>query len=110
MVLKHGEKLHLIHLPRYEGDAHRHFVGAIEAVDGPLIRVKGYLFAKEGKTNEFKRREPLRTRIVSLHSGAVLVNVLPDSVQIEKVVYRPAGGGGFAITDGSDWHMDITHL
>ncbi len=94
----------------YDGDARRHFVGTVEACDGPLARVVGYLFAMDTKLNEFVKHDALRTRIIPLDCGSVIVNVLPDQVQIEKVIYKFRPGGAIVVTDGSKWHFDITHL
>ena len=110
MILKPGEKIHVIHRQLYDGDARRHFIGTIEACDGALARVKGYLFAMDMKLNQFVKRDTLRTRIIPLDSGSVIVNVLPEHVQIEKVAYKYRPAGDILVTDGGEWHLDITHL
>jgi hypothetical protein len=109
-ILKVGENIHVIHRKLYEGDIHRHFVGVVQACEGALVRVKGNLFAMDAKTNQFMKRDSPRTRIISLDSGEVIVNVLPEQVDIDQISYKPRPGGGFQVTDGSAWHFDITHL
>ena len=110
MILSPGEKIHVIHRQFYEGDTRRHFVGTVEACDGALARVRGYLFAMDAKSNQFVKRETLRTRIIALDCSSVIVNVLPEQVQIDKVSYHYRSGGDILVTDGGDWHLDITHL
>jgi hypothetical protein len=110
MILKPGEKIHVIHRQLYDGDARRHFVGTVDACDGTLARVGGYLFAMDTKSNQFIKRDTLRTRIIPLDSAAVIVNVLPEKVQIEKIAYKYRPAGDILVTDGSDWHLDLTHL
>lgn len=110
MVLNLGEKIHVIHRQLFAGDVKRHFIGRIEGTEGPLVRVQGYLFAMDTKLNQFARRDTLRTRIISLDSGSVIVNVLPEQVEIKNVSYDYRPGGDIVVTDGGDWHLDITHL
>jgi hypothetical protein len=45
MILNSGEYVHIIHRQLFPGDARRHFVGTVEAHEGSIVRVKGYLFA-----------------------------------------------------------------
>lgn len=110
MILKIGEKIHVIHRQFFSDDARRHFVGEVRAFEGALVRVKGYLFAMDKASNQFVKRDTLRTRIISLDSEGVIVNVLPDQVQIENITYEYRSIGDLLVTDGSDWHLDITHL
>ena len=62
MILNAGEYVHIIHRQLFPDDAQRHFVGTVESPEGQLVRVKGYLFARDSKTSQFVRREQLRTR------------------------------------------------
>jgi hypothetical protein len=109
MILNTGEYVHIIHRQLFPDDARRHFVGTVESHEGALVRVKGYLFAMDPKQNEFVRREQLRTRVVSLND-AVILNVLPARVQIDQITYTHRPNGDILVTDGTDWHLDITHL
>jgi hypothetical protein len=109
MILNSGEYIHIIHRQLFSDDARRHFVGTVESHEGPLVRVKGYLFAMDAKQNEFVRREQLRTRVVSLND-AVIVNILPAQVKIDQITYTHRPNGDIFVTDGTDWHFDITHL
>ena len=109
MVLNSGEYIHVIHRQFFQGDAQRHFVGTVESHEGPLVRAKGYLFAMDSSHSQFVRREQLRTRIFSL-GDVVIVNVLPARVKVDQITYTHRPNGDIHITDGSDWHLDITHL
>jgi hypothetical protein len=108
MIINTGEYVHVIHRQLFPNDAQRHFVGTVESHEGTILRVKGYLFARSG-SNEFVRRVQLRTRLISLND-AVIVNVLPASVRIDRINYTYRPNGDIYLTDGSDWHLDITHL
>jgi hypothetical protein len=109
MVLNSGEYVHIIHRQFFPDDARRHFVGTVESHENELVRVKGYLFATDSTNSQFVRREQLRTRIFSL-GDAVIVNVLPARVKIDQITYTHRPNGDVHITDGTDWHFDITHL
>ncbi len=93
MMLKPGEKIHVIHRQLYESDARRHFVGIVEACEGSLARVKGYLFATDIKSNQFVKRDSLRTRLIPLDAAEVIVNVLPEQVKVEEITYKYRGPG-----------------
>ena len=77
--------------------------------EGALVRVKGYLFAMDSTNSQFVRREQLRTRVVSLND-AVIVNMLPAHVKIDQITDTHRPNGNIHVTDGTDWHLDITHL
>jgi hypothetical protein len=109
MILNTGEYVHIIHRQLFREDAQRHFVGTVESHEGAIVRVKGYLFAMDPKRNQFVRREQLRTRVVSI-TGDVIVNVLPAHVKIDEITYSHRPNGDIHVTDGTDWHLDITHL
>lgn len=47
-ILSVGEKIHVIRRQLFEGDTRHHFVGTVEACDGYLARVKGYLYHHAG--------------------------------------------------------------
>jgi hypothetical protein len=109
MVLNNGEYVHIIHRQLFPDDGQRHFVGTVESHEGNLLRVRGYLFAMDRKRNEFVRREQLRIRVISL-GDAIILNVLPAHANIDKITYSHRPNGDVLVTDGTQWHLDITHL
>jgi len=109
MILNSGEYIHIIHRQLFPDDVRRHFVGTVESHEGSLVRVKGYLFAMDSKHNEFVRRPQMRTRVISLNDR-VIVNILPAHVQIDRITYKNLPNADIVVTDGTDWHFDITNL
>ena len=109
MIINIGEYVHIIHRQFFQSDAQRHFVGTVEAYEGELVRVKGYLFAMDSTQSQFVRREELRTRIISLNES-VIVNILPSHVKIDEITYTHRPNGDIFVTDGTEWHLNITHL
>jgi hypothetical protein len=109
MILQVGEKILVIHRQLFDRDTKRHFIGTVEQCEGPLVRVTGYLFAMDARVNEFVKRASLRTRIIALNEE-LIVNVLPAAVILENLRYKHQAGGDTVLTDGGQWHLDLTHL
>ncbi len=107
MILRPGEKIHVVHRRLFENDARRHFVGVVESYAKGEVRVMGHMFVLGGRANKlFQRKPDLRSRIFSVLAGAVFVNVLPEEVNLEGVVYE-FHDNALRVTDGSGWHMDL---
>lgn len=109
MILKKGEKIHVIHRRFFEKEARRHFVGLVDEYENGLARVTGYVFTVDRAKYSFVKRPELRTRVISLLSGDLLVNIIPEGVELEKVHYRQEDKA-VRVTDGSDWHLDISEV
>jgi hypothetical protein len=107
MILNPGEKVHIIHRRVYEKDHHRHFVGVVDQYEGGVARVTGHVYTVDPVKFTFMRRPEIRTRLVSVVSGDVLVNILPAKVNLEKIYYKQERKA-VRVTDGSDWHLDLS--
>ena len=108
-VLSAGEKVHIIHRRHFEKEPHRHFVGVVDACASGIARVTGHVFTVDPVRFKFVKRPELRTRIVSLLNGDVLVNIIPPNVDLEKVVYQQEAKA-VRVTDGSKWHLDLSEF
>ncbi len=107
MLLLKGEKIHVVHRRLFERDIRKHFIGEVEDYENGLVRVVGHVFVIEDpKENVFRKKPELRTRVISLNSGEVFVNILPPTVDLEKIRYEGVGHD-MRVTDGSGWHLDI---
>jgi hypothetical protein len=109
MILANGEKVHVIHRRQFEKDHHRHFVGTVENYENGIARVTGHVYTVDPVKFTYVKRPEVRTRIISLISGDLLVNVLPAKVDLEKITYKQAKNA-VRVTDGSDWHLDISEF
>jgi len=107
MILTQGEKVHIIHRRQYEKDHHRHFVGVVESYEGGVARVTGNVYTVDPVKFSFMRRAETRTRLVAVASGDVLVNVIPASVNLEKIMYKTERKA-VRVTDGSSWYLDLS--
>jgi len=109
MILQKGEKIHVIHRRHFENDPHRHFAGVVDACEDGIVRATGHVYTVDLVKFAFFRRPELRTRIISLLSGDLLVNVLPPSVDLEKIVYKQEKKS-VRVTDGGKWSLEISDL
>lgn len=69
----------------------------------------GHVFTVDTTKFQYIRRPELRMRIISIVSGDLLINVIPPSVNLEKITYRQEKKG-VRVTDGSDWHLDLSEF
>src|SRR5215510_14242341 len=109
MILRPGEKLHVIHRRFYPSDHHRHFIGSVEAYEDGVARVVGHVYTVDTTKFQYIRRPELRTRIISIVSGDLLVNIIPPSVNLEKITYKQEKKG-VRVSDGSDWFLDLSEF
>ena len=108
-ILQRGEKIHVLHRRQIDSEPHRHFVGVVDEYEGGVLRMTGHLYVVDKSTFQFVRRPELRTRIVSVVSGEIIVNVLPPQTALEKVVYK-LEGAAVRVTDGTEWHLDLSEV
>jgi hypothetical protein len=109
MILEKGEKVHVIHRRHFDKDPHRHFIGVVDDYEHGLARVTGHIYTVDFLKFSFFRRAEQRTRIVALNSGEVIVNIIPPSVDLDKIVYKQEKKS-VRVTDGSEWQMEISEL
>jgi hypothetical protein len=106
-ILKRGENVLVIHRRRFDRDIRRHFVGTVEAYEDGIVRAWGYVFVNDDLNKQvFLKRPDRRTKLIPLGSGDVIVNVIPNTVDIEEVQYELADRT-LRVTDGNGWKMDV---
>jgi hypothetical protein len=109
MILRSGEKVHVIHRRHYATDAHRHFIGSVEAYEGGVARVVGHVYTVDTTKFQYIRRPELRTRLISIVSGDLLINIIPPSVNLERITYKHEKKS-VRVSDGSDWFLDLSEF
>lgn len=106
-LLNPGEKIHVIHRRQFEKAARRHFVGEVETYEDGLVRASGYVFVVDDLNKHmFVKRPDRRIKLIPLSSGAVIVNVIPDSADLEGVHYE-LKDSALHVTDGKSWRIDV---
>ncbi len=107
MILKPGEKIHVIHRRFFEKDIHRHFIGQVETCESGIARASGYVFAIDDLSRHlFVKRPDKRIKLISLTTGDLIINVLPTTVDLEEVHYE-LKNRTLQVTDGKGWTMDV---
>lgn len=107
MVIKSGEKVHIIARKLWENDHRRHFIATVKELNGTVARLEGYAFVFNPFKDEFVRRPELRTRIIDLASSHFVVNVVPAATKLEKVHYTYSDERRLIVTDGGAFLLDI---
>lgn len=110
MILKTGEKIHVITRRNFEGDMRRHFIGDVIEANGSLARVVGYAFIFDTMTSDYIRRPDKRTRIISLADAGNIINVLPESADIERARYTQSQESKMIVTDDRSFTLDINEF
>lgn len=106
-LLRPGEKIHVIHRRQFEKDARRHFVGEVESYEHGIARAAGYVFVVDDLNKHmFVKRPDRRTKLIPISSGAAIVNVIPQTADLEQVHYELKDGALYA-TDGKSWQIDV---
>jgi hypothetical protein len=109
MILRSGEKIHVIHRRYYDKDAHRHFIGSVEAYEDGIARVIGHVYTVDTVKFQYMRRPEVRTRILSIVGGDLLINIIPPTVNLDQITYKQEKKG-VRVTDGSEWHLDLSEF
>jgi hypothetical protein len=107
VILSPGEKIHVMHRRRFEKDVRRHFVGEVAGYEQGVARASGYVFVVDDLSKHlFVKRPDRRTKLIPTMSGDVIVNVIPETVDVESVAYE-LKDRSLVVTDGGDWAMDV---
>lgn len=105
-ILTPGEKVHVILRRRFDKDVRRHFAGEVEAYESGLARAVGYVFVIDDLSKHlFVKRPDRRTKLFPLTDGELIVNVIPQAVDIEAIHYK-LSDKSLVVTDGT-WSMDV---
>jgi len=108
MILDIGEKIHIIERRFFKEDARRHFVGEVIRCTESTIRVIGYDWAIETMRG-FVRKPEKRERVIVLNEG-LIINVIPNDVNLEDISYITTSQRTQVVTDGKKFSLDITEF
>ena len=109
MVLKEGDKIHVVTRRLFDADLRRHFAGQVQAASEHAARVQGYAFIFDQSHSGFIKRPELRVRILSLTDASVIINILPESVDLNELKYAVANDR-LVLTDGRAFSLDINEF
>lgn len=109
MPLEIGEKIHVIERRRFDTDLRRHFFGVVEAISEAAVRVVGYVFVYDPGSSAYVRLDANRTRVISLTSDGLIINVAPPETNPDAVRYDDSSGR-LVVTDGGAFRLDVNEF
>ena len=110
MIVKPGEKVHVVVRRAFVQDVRRHFIGEVMDATESLIRVEGYAYLYDTNTNLFVKKNYSHVRIFSLVAGVNIICILPRTTNLKKVAYRLTEKNRMVLTDGESLTMDVNEF
>ena len=108
MILKKGDKILAAHRRLFEGDQPRFFTGEVEEMQGDIFAATGHSWLWGVREGAMVRKNDVRTKILSLGSGTLIVYRLPWNVEIALLKLETGIGSQAVLTDGDRFHMDVS--
>lgn len=108
MLLKKGDKIHVIERRRFPDDICRHFLGEVFEGAEDAVWAFGYAFVFDKSKNKFVRKPEVRNRIISLVDANNIVNLLPDHAKLPKATYKFTEDNLFVVTDDETFALDLS--
>ena len=110
MILDQGEKIHLITRRKFEDDVLRHFLGEIVESNDSIVRAEGYTFVFDAVKNEYMKRADIRIRVISLVDADNVINVIPETSDLERAEYIYTPEKRLIVTDHKHFRLDINEF
>ena len=107
VLLDSGSKILVCHRRLFPEDQPRFFVGSVTGYEPGLVKVNGVTWTRD-VARGFHRKADFRTKLISLHSGAVIVYELPAEVEIEGLRLEQPSGHEILLHDGGKFRMDLS--
>lgn len=107
MILDSGMKVLVSHRRLFESDHARFFVGLVEAYESGVARITGNTWTLDGYRGNFAGKEDLRTKIVAIASGTLIVYQLPSTVDLGSFVIERVENAIHA-RDALGFDMDLS--
>ena len=109
MLLKAGEKVHIIERRHFNEDLRRHFFGEIIVSTGSAIRARGYVWVFDTSQGLFVKKPEPRERWIVL-TDRTTINILPTDVDLDEINYANDPGKGLIVTDGKGFSLEVTEF
>ncbi len=107
-LLRSGDNLLISHRRLYLEDVARHYVGSVDECEGSIVQLTGVTFVRESRTGSYVRKPGVRTKILSLASGSLIVYRLPNEIHIETLDIENRGELGLFMVDGQGFELNLT--
>ena len=109
MILKQGEKVHIVERRCFPDDIRRHMVGEVLKCAEYAIRLKGYVWIFDSANGRFVRKPEKRERIVCL-GDRPNINVFPPEADLEATQYIADPQKGLQVIDEKSFLLEITEF
>ena len=107
-IVTRGEALLVVHRRLFSDDEQRFFVGAVEAYDDGVARVRGYTWRRDPRhAGAWRKKDDPRTKLVPLCSAGLLVYPIPVD-DIDQVEFVSNGAEGLVLRAGPSFEMDLS--
>jgi hypothetical protein len=110
MILKPGEKIHMVVRRAFVQDIRRHFIGEVMDATESVVRAEGHAYLFDTNTNLFIKKHYSHVRIFSLVDGVNIICVLPRTANLKKIAYRFTEKNRMVLTDGESLSMDVNEF
>ena len=107
-VLNDGDKVLIFHRRFFDQDPLRFFVGTVNECQDGLAAVVGHAWVQDVHRNAFTRKPDMRTRVVALSAGDLIVYKLARHVSLDDLTVEFGAANETLLTDGANFRMDIT--
>jgi hypothetical protein len=107
MLLKSGEKILVVHRRLFQHDRDRYFLGTIEEYEHGIAIVTGYTFVRDTTNGGVLRKDDLRTKIVPITSGSLIVYRLSPEFVVDDANVEPTENR-LVLSDGHGFKMNIS--
>jgi hypothetical protein len=109
MVLKEGDKVLVAHRRLFARDESRFFLGRVDAYEAGIVKVTGHSYVRDMFTGDMHEKAELRTKLLSLSSGTLMVYLLPEPVILEDLRFV-IDGRRLLLTDAKDFTMNLAEF
>lgn len=106
MLLKEGDKLFVAHRRLFDKDPARFFVGRVDAYETGVVKITGHSYVRDRVTGRTVEKAEVRTKILSLSSGTLLVYLLPEQTALDTIEFVLTGHR-LTVTDGKEFRMNL---
>ncbi|MBN2640234.1 MAG: hypothetical protein JXR78_01135 [Victivallales bacterium] len=106
MLLKVGDKLHVLIRRKFEKDIRRHMIGMVENASENAVVVLGRKAVYNGTKANYIIINDLSSQVVSLTDNGNIITVLPDDVNLDDLHYKVSPGKTL-LTDGKNYTLRI---
>jgi hypothetical protein len=108
MIIEKGSKLLVVHRRLFELDEPRLFLGTVEEYDGGLAKITGYTWFRSPLDDTPTQKEGMRTKIISLAAGTLLIYSLPEEIDLESAKFDVSNDGRLLLRADPNYVLDLS--